>query len=341
MGNKKKSGRVTLANILAVIGLALLFVFSFLGLYFRSGGELGWNIVVAAIITGVTAFLLWLLVTAKGAHNYLKQWKVIEIGTLIVFILFAIPVALWGGIMHFFVVNNNKEFVKECAKDDLNAIDDLFTQYKEFESQAIARTGTGLKNATGSGQRCDVSLNTFMKNNHISHNRESAKNYETIQRNRLIGAGFEKMYEQFLQEKSQIENTVNSWSIMQIPYKAKQIAQLATSIEETLTKLSKSAKLPVITYSNSSRCYVLGENQSHSFKLYDTYGEFMNPDMEDSAKSKLKFQSALQEAEGFSLTGILVFVMIEALILFNYIVAYRTNKTGPSKIMDDDGGITL
>ena len=74
--------------------------------------------------------------------------------------------------------------------------------------------------------------------------------------------------------------------------------------------------------------YALGENQTRNFEI------------EGSVES-LQFQKALQNAQGFSITAILVVLLIHILILFNYIVAYRTNTLGISKRGTEDGGIPL
>ena len=36
------------------------------------------------------------------------KWKKAELAALVVYIIFAIPASLFGGIMHFFVVNDKK-----------------------------------------------------------------------------------------------------------------------------------------------------------------------------------------------------------------------------------------
>lgn len=328
MTEKQKSGRITIANIIAVVGVVLLLVFSFIGHSYMSGGEMGWDIVISVAITAFTAFLLWFLIKAKGAENQLDKWRKIEYATLAAYILFAIPASLFGGIMHFFVVNDNKENIKMYAKTDMTKIDNMFNEYKEFESEAISRTGTGLRNATGTNQRCDVALNKFMEENRIGHTRESAENYESIQRNALVGAGFEVFYTTFRQQENEIENAVNSWSIIQIPMKAKLISDLAESAQKELNKLSSNAKLPVITYDSYSRCYTLGENQTRNFEVEGSVDSF-------------QFKKALQNASGFSVTAVLVVLLIHILILFNYIVAYRTSTLGISKHGEEDGGIIL
>lgn len=328
MTDRQNSDRVTIANTIAILGLVLLLMFSFMGHSYMSGGELGWDIVVSVAITAFTAFLLWFLIKAKSAENQLDKWQNIEYAILAVYIIFAIPASLFGGIMHFFVVNDHKEGIKKYAKADLDKIDAMFEDYKNFESEAIARTGTGLKNATGLNQRCDMALNRFMETNRIEHSRESANNFELIQRNALIGADYEIFHGQFMQQKAEIENAVNSWSIIQIPMKVKQISDLAESAQKELNKLSGSANLPVITYDSSSSSYTLGENQTKTFEVAGGVDSF-------------QFKKELQNASGFSFTALLVVLLIHVLILFNYAVTHRTTTLGLNKDGEEDGGHIL
>ena len=180
MEKKTKNGKVTIANIIAIVGVVLLMVFTFIGHSFMSGGELGMDIVVSVAITAFIAFLVWFMIKAKGAENELAKWKKLEIATLIVYVVLAIPLSLYGGIMQFFIVNDNKERVKECAKDDLDRIDQMFLDYKEFEEQAIGRTSDGLSNAIKEGRRND-DLKEFMKTNHISASEEGVSAFKDLQ----------------------------------------------------------------------------------------------------------------------------------------------------------------
>ena len=322
------SGKITIANIIAIVGLVLLLVFSFLGHSYLSGGELGWDIIVSLAVTAFTAFLLWFMIKAKGAERDLGTWRIIEYVTLGIYIVVAIPLSLFCGIMHFFVVNDNKETIKQDAEADLQKIESVFTDYKNFEENAISITGTGLRNATGIGQICDASLREFMDANHIQHTRESANNFETIQRNMLIESGYKAIYDSYTQQQNEIKNSINSWSIVQIPMKAKLIEELATSTEKELNSLAEKAKLPTITYDINSRSYTIGEYQKKTFAIQGGIDSF-------------KFRKALKEADGFSLTAIFIVLLIHILILINYIVAYRTSNLGISKHSIEDGGMTL
>lgn len=328
MANRRNANGITIANVITIVGIVLLLVFSFIGHSYKSGGELGWDIVVSATITAFTAFLLWFLIKAKGAENQLDKWRKIEYATLVVYIVFAIPASLFGGIMHFFAVNDKKETIKEYAKADLMKIDMLFADYMAYESEAIERTGTGLHNATGPGQRCDDALSRFMEENRIERTRESAINFETIQRRVLLGAGVDGFHETFKQRKNEIENTIDSWSIMQIPMQAKRIEELAVTVQSELNRLSSNAKLPVIISDPSAGSFTLGEYQTKNFEVQGSVSSF-------------QFKKALQNTSGFSIVAVFVVLLIHLLILFNYIVAYRTSTLGLNKLGDNDGGRLL
>ena len=59
---------------------------------------MGWDILVSVAITGLAAFALWFLVKAKGAENQLEKWRIIEISTLVAYIVVVIPLSFCGGV---------------------------------------------------------------------------------------------------------------------------------------------------------------------------------------------------------------------------------------------------
>lgn len=323
MATQQKSGNITIANIVSIVGAVLLMLFTFMGNSYKSGGELGWDIMISIGITGFTVFLLWFLIKAKGAENNLDKWKKAEFSILAVYIIFALTTSIYGGIMHFFVVNDHKDNIKEYADQDLAKIESMFNDFKEYEEDAISTTGTGLRNATGKGQVCDADLNSFMEENRIEHTRTSAENYERIQTTNLIGK-YEAYYEQFKAEKEEIKSVVNSWSIMMIPTKANRIEKIAMAASAEFTKLSEEAKLPIIR--NISGKYTIEGYQHKEFNV-------------DGGVESFQFRNAIREADGFSFTALLIVLLIHTLILFNYIVAYRTSTLDINDSEEDGGRI--
>lgn len=325
MNNSKNQGRVTIANIIALVGLVLLLVFTFIGHSYMSGGEIGWDIIIAVLVTAVAGLLLWFLIKCKAAPNQLDKWKKIELATLVCYILIAIPASLFGGIMHFFVVNDNKEQIKGYAQEDIAQIDSLFSSYKTFEKKAISNTKTGLLNATGKKQVCDNKLNQFMQANNIDHTRDAADSFCRIQSKKLVGEDYELFKQTFDNRKNNISTIINSWSVMQVPFKAKEIETLATEVGEQLTQRSESAKLPKLSFDASINKHTIQQdNQTKEFSV----------DI-----SLFRFRKALQDADGFSVTALIIVLLIHLMILFNYFVARRTNviEVGNSGLEEDGG----
>lgn len=326
MANKQKSSNVTIANVVSIVGVVLLLLFTFMGHSYMSGGELGWDILISVGIAGVTALLLWFMIKAKGAENNLTKWKRVEFITLFVYIAFALTTSIFGGVMHFFVVNDQKEDIKKYAHSDLQKIDKMFGEYKSFEEQAISKTNTGLLNSVATSQVRDEGLMKFFNQNNISCDKAGVDAFITLQKDKLLHISYEKHCANFKKQRDEILNVVNSWSILMIPSKAKLIKDLAESAEKELTKLSNAAKLPVIE-DGGGIWTISEENQVKDFKVED-------------GVENLEFVKSMKEAKGFSVLAVLIVMLIHLLILFSYIVAYRTS-TMANIDMEEDGGRIL
>lgn len=328
MANKQKSDRVTIANLIAIVGLGLLLVFSYLGHSFKSGGEMGWDIITSVGITAFTAFLLWFMIKAKGAENQLEKWRIVEYSTLAVYVVFAISSSLLGGLMHFFVVNDNKEIIKSYAQADIKKINDLIHEYKEFETEAITNTGSGLEGASRENQERGESLREFMEENSIEpHSISSAKNFETIQRNSLVGSNFDAYANSVMYQEQEFLSVVNGWSVIQMPMKVKMVEELAKSVEQELSKLSNSAKLPKIIAEDDWQWEISEPNQCREFRI-------------DGGVENFQFKQALQNTSGFSVTALVVVLIIHLMIILNYIAARRTEVLRGGR-RESDGGTVL
>lgn len=324
MAKTDKKGKITIANIIAMVGICLLAIYSYMGNSYLSGGETGTDIIKTAVLIGFTAFLLWFLIKAKGAENNIKKWKMLEIGTLVVYIIIAIATSLFGGVMHYFVVNDNKEEIERYAAEDLARIDSLIERYRTYESAAIDQSVMGLKSAIG--KKNDEKLRVFMEEKSIGRNDASISLFGDLCKTWLLGDDFDAIIENYNNEKEDINIVVNNWNTMLIAPKAKQISKIAKDMGKILTERSKGIELPYIDYDESGDSrYTITHYQSKEFKIE---GDF-------------KFKKAIMKAEGFSTAALFMVIFIHLLILFNYIVAYRTATIGVGKNYEEDGGIIL
>ena len=76
MANKQNSKKITIANIVSIVGVVLLLVFTFLGQAYKSGGEITVSLLISIVVAAWISLLLWFMIKAKGAENDLKKWKV-------------------------------------------------------------------------------------------------------------------------------------------------------------------------------------------------------------------------------------------------------------------------
>lgn len=327
MANENNSGKLTKANIISIVGLVLLFSFTFLGHSFKSGGEMGWDILVAVSITGLAAFALWFLVKAKGAENQLEKWRIIELSTLVAYVIVVIPLSFCGGVTNFFAANADKDSYKAKAHNDIAKIDSVFSQYENFEKDALEKTLTGLGNSVSMGMSRSSELVTYMEHNSIKPTRTSVENFVEIQKGNVLGTQYEQYNKQYKAERDAIINTIDSWNVIQIPSQAKLIEDLAVQTSKWLTERSASAKLPLVE--NKSQAFTIIE--SNQVKQYQVEGGIEN----------LEFRKAIMSAGGMNITSILFLIIVHVLILLNYFVAYRTFTLGLSKNPNNDGGVTL
>ena len=117
--------------------------------------------------------------------------------------------------------------------------------------------------------------------------------------------------------------------MMTVPLKAKEIEEVAQKAGEELTKRSENAKLPNIGSDMFGRHTLTGENQSREYTV-------------EGGIQGLEFRKALRQAEGFSPMAVVLVLLIHVLILFNYIMAYRTDKTDiGGGLLAPDGGYIL
>ncbi len=324
MSKKQKSKGITIANIVSLVGLVALLVFSFLGLVFKRGGEVGMSILLSVVIVLVGAFLLWLMIKAKGAENDLKRWRVVELSTVAAYVIFAVFASWQGGLMHFFVVNDHKEAIKGYAEADFHKIDAMFAEFKSYEEQALTNTENGLYSATGLDQRCSQALTEFIQGERMSATRDGVKNYKD-KKKKDIDDYYNGRYDQFLSRKSKIGSAIDNWSVMRIAFNVDAIDRLAQQFADEFTSKSDELRLPLI---------IRQTDGSYDIKGYQ-YSDF---DVEGGVSS-LQFRSAITGVTGFSIMAVVVALLIHLIVLFNYFVAYRTLvvKGGSG----DDGGIPL
>lgn len=322
--NKEKS--ITIANVIAIIGLALLGVFTFLGHSFLSGGELAFDVLTAVILIAISVAFLMFLIKARKAENDLDKWWKFEMATLVAFVIFALFTGYQFGLGHFFEVNTNKEEIKEVAENDLKNIHNVFSEYHEFESDAISKSCNGLYNSVYSTSSRSEDLEKFMADERFEPTRDGVDAYRRRVERELLGSGYRTFLAKDSVELSNIEQVIQSWSMINLPFQANKMEKVADNICRNLNERSESVNLPLINKNGWNR-YTITGYQSKKFEL-------------QGGSESLKFKSALKETGNIGATAWFAIILINLLILFPYVTAKRTLILR-SKGMEQDGGITI
>lgn len=339
---EKKSGKVTLANIIAILGLALLMVCLWLGKALKSGELGGMSALIAVGITIVAALLLWVMIKAKGAETNISKWKIVEFSTLAVYLIIAVltaPIAL-----HFFSVLSNKDKLQKSAQDDITAIQQTIEDFENKEKGQLDATCQGLGNMLSSKQNGKTTpqqdVITFIKeeigaNNLDNFNKVLIEEFEKkwkedIEKIDLTGmskkdlddvkaSAYGKAWDDRI---TSYKNNIRNWQLLKIPTTVANIQSLSEEVGNTLTTFSKNTPFRPISFDPNANAYTIGKQQANEYTI------------------KSKVQSAIKELSPYTVIGIGALVLIHLLILFNYFMAYRNNQQEKEK-SEYDGGIIL
>lgn len=328
--SSKSNSRITVANIISVVGITLLLVFIFIGKAFANGGELGNAILWSLIVTGITGVLLWFLIKAKGAENHLETWKKIEYSVLGVYILVCIPLSFFGGINCFFAVAGDREDIKNVALNDLNNIEKTIVDYKAKQEGKIINLKMKLYDFPSD---CFLTseaiffltdkLKYTIINNRINRESES-ENIDTYCGKTLyhnFRLSDNPNYFSDIEDRiNEIKQTVRNWNWIKSTLLANKIEKLSEDTYKRLDDICTENRqaIPFINYS---------DNQMN----------ITGYDEPEISKADTKFKKKVQDTNQVGFLSVLITLLIHLIILLNYIVAYRTSTLSLSKNTNDSG----
>lgn len=311
MANKNKD-RISPANYISLFGLAAIGVIIFFGSMFSStDGKPTQSIITAVAAVILLGGALFIGIKAKSADNNPDKWKYIEwlaiAAYIVVAVLFAQP------FIRFFYVIGEKETLQNEAKNELNYIYDLHRSYDQQRNEAIARANQMLIEFRNSGK---TSYDSYLIA--VSGDPEWA---ETAMEVTKIPVDT---------KVNNLMSRVEQWDLFDIAMMANDMDGIGESsliaMKDKITLYGDENKLiPVIEGS-------AGGGQFHKVGLV----EFVLPDAPEST-----FTEAVRTANGVSILGIVVYVILNCLVLLNLLVTARSNYVAPGSMSDTIGGTEL
>lgn len=302
----KSSNTVGFANVMAIVGLMLFGALTYFGQMFLSGGEIGLSLLWAIGFTAIGIFLLVFMISAKGKDNNFSLWRTIEFSTLGLYIVFA--ALTFRGPVYFIAVMADKNSIQTAGKGDLKMMESLFENYEEMESDAINNTHTGLISTVGNPNLSDE-VRSFMNGKAIYPTEESVANFCDAQRDLLLGANYKHTKADYKARLDEWRAYIEGWNIFRLPFVGPQMEEASEALAEELTALSAKGALPVVKRYGQA-CVIAEQTQKYTFDA---------PSMQLASRLK-------QTGIGNPLAWVGL-VIIHALVLFNYFMARRSEKT--------------
>ena len=305
--SKKKNSKVTIANIVTILGLVALTFFVFCGQALQNfENNMGTNVIVALVFVLLSLFVLWLAVHAKSVENNFRPWRIVETFALLLF--FAVSLFTGTTMMKFFVVNENMVTLKETASNDIFQIKELITDFGVQEHERLRNNIEGYTNATKSGTELDFETKKYIQAIGTGDTLSVVMNNKinVIADASPRAKGYKKTWDK---EISELEEVIANWNLLKLPDAVKRIEVLSEEVNQKLTMYSKNYDFKLIELENG--VYVLKGSDPHEYKY------------------EVEFPALVRSTSGFSITGLLVIILIDILVLASYIFAYRSRKVAP------------
>ncbi len=303
--NKNK---ISIANILALCGLAGIGVFTFFGgLLHSKDGTPGAAIIGAVVFVVALLFFLIFSIVAKGAKDNPDKWRYVEWACVVIYIVIAICFA--KPFQRYFYVTTQKAELQRLANKEVAAIEDMYDSYNSQQKDFLDNAVNQIKNynASGQSQSSDIELSKYVRER-VGKNVDSwaSKAERIVKRTKDA-------------ELEEIKKDIKAWSIMSL-------SDIAARLETKDREAWKSMEEHIKDFTENNHLIPVINGGSAWGYSFGGYAEF---DLGTSPTPL--FAKALRETDGNTVLGWIIYVIINMLVLLNYIVAPRSGIVGPSK----------
>lgn len=305
--SQEKKGKITIANILALIGLAGIGVATFFGIQLHSSdGTPGAAIIGAIALVAGLGFLLMMSIKAKKADNHPDKWRYVEWVCLALYVvvagLFATP------FQRFFYMTTEKSDLQAMAREEVQAIQEMYQRYEYQQKKYLTDAVEQLKNYNDSKQ-----ISMTYNNELAEYVKGVGTNVDSWESKAASVVGLKPD-----EELKKISNEIEVWNIMNLSSLALRLERKDkdawTSMETKIREFGEKNKLiPVIGGGGVQPYY------------FDGYAKF-----DLGTPPQPKFAQALRASNGHTVLGWIVYVVLNLLVLLNYLATSRSSYVGPT-----------
>ena len=328
MSKSKNKNRVSPANIIAVIAVALLGILYFFGTLFQSkDGTLVFPAIKALAFVIAIGVLLFLCIKAKTTEKEFRRWHIFECFSIAAYLIIA--VSCYEPFLHFFYVMTHRQSLKTQAMNEIASIDTLCYKFNDEAQSAMDEARdmfiSYCVHSDTTVDEIEDYLNTFTLSKASS--KKLINEWDSIYYINVVQFKYDKF--------ENVRSKVNTWNPLDMPSIATAMDSLAIKTWDELYEhifgsdgfIKQFDLIPVVSVSSGYR-YQLEKKR----KEFNIIGFRPQP----SEFSKQFYES------GFSKVGIIIYIVLHLLALLNYIFARRSPILQIKKNSDkDDGGILL
>lgn len=312
----KKSDNLSIGDIISFISIMLLGMVVFFGMNFKTLGDKIPSILIAAILVVLMTVFVFLAAYAKAQNRNQSTWKAIEKAMVALYIVALIPCYLYSA--KFCGIYFNKKEITEQVEKDFSDIDKIFAEYSRKCESRYNGYLTNLEAMTTSTQgRERIARLLDMKAAYV--NQASVRQASESFINSLKGGEYEALEAEKNKLKSNALSNFKNWNILLLP-------QYAENIGNAKEKFTNELKNIYNKYSND---------------IESNVPEF-NPDVNSSG---MNIARRFTDMEGFSISGLMVIIVLGGLGLLKYIFGEKRTvvdlKKGSASVITDDGGFTF
>lgn len=320
MTSKTNSSRLTPANVIAIIAMALLSLFTFFGqLYSSDNGMIGTALLLTIFeITLLTAALV-LSIKAKAANSHFGMWRIVKYTALVVYVVVAICFA--RPVLKYFYVASDKVRLQEMALTEIRDIDSLYIDYHSTMKTKTNIAVQLMKDYVASvnlGASKSSSMEEYLNDMHID--RSDIDSW---------GAKITKVW-RIKNDSSlaEMRDKINSWGPFDM-----HIAQVGASIENRAVQVENMLNNKVKENINEHRIIPIFSVKNNRYN-HDGY-----VDQAFHCSSTGGFHKALSKVHASTTTGWIMLVLLHLLILLNFFVAESSSVIGPGQRRNKDGQV--
>ena len=311
MNEKLNSGRISIANILALLGIAALGVTTFFGSYLHATDvKMGTAVIMAVLFVAALTIFIALAIISKQKDADSNKWKVFEIICLVCYL--AIAVLFSQPSRHFISVLSNKSELQGKARENIDLIRDMVADYNKEVKTKLDFATQQLHACDDAGRDTDSDLYTFWEENirDIDYWRDDVA---------------KDMYVE-IESLDSLETAINQWNLLKLPALIKTIDDIEKLTRDAIAEQKElnAERVPSISG---------GKGLTYRMNGYVIWS--------GGKERSDEFGENLLNVNDNSVLGFVVYILLHLLVLLNYLVVPRAYGTGIKFGSEEIGGLEL